>query len=142
MPVIQNNSLYLGRGMGVRAIVCCSSFDYIAYISFSFGSLPSLTSKGSDSFLLKRPPVSQNSSQEGLAELASDTVLRGKHLSSSVPSEGMSICGLSPIDEDIDKCIHTYIYICIYHKIVCLYRNNRLIKYQHMFENDKTNVKV
>ncbi|KAE9454760.1 hypothetical protein C3L33_13330, partial [Rhododendron williamsianum] len=71
-----------------------ASFNDKVALSDSFaedvskGRLPSLTSKGSDSFLLKRPPVSQNSSQEGLAELASDTVLRGKHLSSSVPSEG------------------------------------------------------
>ncbi|XP_058195347.1 protein ESSENTIAL FOR POTEXVIRUS ACCUMULATION 1-like isoform X1 [Rhododendron vialii] len=71
-----------------------ASFNDKVALSDSFvedvskGRLPSLASKGSDSFLLKRPPVSQNSSQEGLAELASDTVLRGKHLSSSVPSEG------------------------------------------------------
>ncbi|KAF7123693.1 hypothetical protein RHSIM_Rhsim12G0023200 [Rhododendron simsii] len=54
----------------------------------SRGRLPSLTSRGSDHFLLKRPPASQNSSQEALAELASDTVIRGKHLPSSVASEG------------------------------------------------------
>jgi len=71
-----------------------ASFNDKAALSDSFaeevskGRRPSLTSKGSDNFLLKRPPISINSSQEGLAELASDTVIRGKHLLSSLPSEG------------------------------------------------------
>ncbi|XP_057508719.1 uncharacterized protein LOC130791559 [Actinidia eriantha] len=51
--------------------------------------LPSLTSKGSDNLLLKRPPVSRNSSSnEGLSELASDALIRAKHPPTSVPSEG------------------------------------------------------
>ncbi|GFY99942.1 GYF domain-containing protein [Actinidia rufa] len=51
--------------------------------------LPSLTSKGSDNLLLKRPPVSRNSSSnEGLSELASDALIRAKRPPTSVPSEG------------------------------------------------------
>ncbi|GFZ21095.1 GYF domain-containing protein [Actinidia rufa] len=51
--------------------------------------LPSLTSKGSDNLLLKRPSISLNSSSyEGSSELASDALIRGKHPATSVPSEG------------------------------------------------------
>ncbi|XP_057485957.1 protein ESSENTIAL FOR POTEXVIRUS ACCUMULATION 1-like isoform X2 [Actinidia eriantha] len=51
--------------------------------------LPSLTSKGSDNLLLKRPSISLNSSSyEGSSELASDALIRGKYPATSVPSEG------------------------------------------------------
>lgn len=44
-------------------------------------------SKGQENILLRRPPVSRaSSSQEGLSELAADTVVRGK---SSSGVEGM-----------------------------------------------------
>ncbi|CAL5338108.1 unnamed protein product [Camellia sinensis] len=51
--------------------------------------VPALTSKGLDNFLLKRPPASRNSSsQEGLSEMSSDPVTRGKHPPTSAASEG------------------------------------------------------
>ncbi|KAA8533347.1 hypothetical protein F0562_033120 [Nyssa sinensis] len=50
---------------------------------------PAITSKGPDNLLLKRPPVSRtSSSQEGLSELASDPVIRGRNPLGAVPSEG------------------------------------------------------
>ncbi|KAL6969230.1 hypothetical protein U1Q18_028955 [Sarracenia purpurea var. burkii] len=51
--------------------------------------LSSLAPRGSDNFILKRPPVPRNSSsQQGLSELESDQVLRGKHPPTSVPLDG------------------------------------------------------
>ncbi|XP_057493920.1 protein ESSENTIAL FOR POTEXVIRUS ACCUMULATION 1-like isoform X1 [Actinidia eriantha] len=49
--------------------------------------VPAVKSKGQDNILLKRAPVSLNSSQEGLSELVSDPVIRGKNPPTSVPLE-------------------------------------------------------
>ncbi|CAK9144351.1 unnamed protein product [Ilex paraguariensis] len=52
--------------------------------------VPALQSKRLENVLLKRPPVSHSSSsQEGLSELASDPVIRGKNIPSMVTSEGI-----------------------------------------------------
>lgn len=51
--------------------------------------VPMLLSKGQDNILLRRPPVSRAlSSQEGLSDLASDSVNRVKNLSSAAAPDG------------------------------------------------------
>ncbi|KAL3835727.1 hypothetical protein ACJIZ3_010463 [Penstemon smallii] len=54
------------------------------------GRLRASRSRGPETVLLKRPPVSRaSSSQEGLSELTADSTGRGKSLSNAVPSDGL-----------------------------------------------------
>lgn len=59
--------------------------------NFSLYRMAAVPSKRPENVSSKRPPVSRaSSSQEGLSDLASDTISRGKNLFSSMPaSEGM-----------------------------------------------------
>lgn len=67
-------------------------FQLIKNYYFTLYRMAAVPLKRQENVLSKRPPVSRAaSSQEGLSELASETIVRGKNIlgGSTLPSEGM-----------------------------------------------------